>query len=185
MSASPAAMILSTSVCSTRELWERFCRNSGMRRAIERGRAVLQGVHSSVLASGSLEREFLDLLRETAPASGLQARVLVIGQSRALQPEVQNDIYLIGREAIVNALRHSKATSIEAEITYLRTHLRVVFRDDGCGIDAQIVRSGRASGLLGMRERAKSIGAEVRIYSRRGTGTEIRIFIHSVIFSAA
>src|SRR5262249_41816032 len=71
-------------------------------RAIEEGRAVLQGLRSSVVASGSLEREFSDLLREIAPASRVQARILVTGHARALKPEIQHQIYLIGREALVN-----------------------------------------------------------------------------------
>jgi len=129
------------------------------------------------LYSFNLEQEFLELLTETAPARGVQARVLVIGQPTALKPEVQHQIYLIGREALVNSLRHSNATSIEAEIAYLPSRLRVVVRDNGCGIDEQILQSGREShlGLVGMRERAKGIGAEVRIYSRRGAGTEVEI----------
>jgi signal transduction histidine kinase len=136
-------------------------------RAIEEGRAVLQGLRSSVVASGSLGREFSDLLREIAPASRGQARIPVIGHARALKPEIQHQIYLIGRETLVNAFRHANATSIETEIAYLRNQLRVVVRDNGCGIDAEIVQSGRVShwGLVGMRERAKGIGAEVRIYS--------------------
>lgn len=156
-------------------------------RAIEEGRAVLQGLRTSVVASGSLEGQFSDLLRETKPASGIQTRIFVIGHARALKPEVQHQIYLIGREALVNALRHSNATTIEAEVEYLRNHLRVVVRDDGCGIDAQIMQSGRVShwGLAGMRERAKGIGAEVRIYSRRGAGTEVEISIPSGIAAAS
>ena len=41
--------------------------------------------------------------------------------SQEPKPEVQHKIYLIGREALVNALRHSNATSIEAEVAYLRS----------------------------------------------------------------
>lgn len=158
-----------------------------MQRAIEEGRAVLQGLRSSVVATGSLEREFSDLLTEIAPARGVQARILVIGHTRALKPEIQYQIYLIGREALVNAVRHANATKIEAEVAYLRNHLRVVVRDDGCGIEAQIVQSGRVShwGLAGMRERAKGISAEVRIYSRRGAGTEVALSIPSVIAAAS
>jgi signal transduction histidine kinase len=148
-----------------------------MQRAIQEGRAVLHGLRSSPVALDSLEREFSDLLSESSPPAGVQARILVIGQPRALKPEIQRQVYLIGREALVNAIRHANATSIEAEVTYLRSHLRVVVRDNGCGIDAKIVRSRRSShwGLLGMRERANAIGAQVRIYSRPGAGTEVEI----------
>jgi signal transduction histidine kinase len=102
-----------------------------------------------------------------------------MGRPKALKPAIQEQIYLIGREALVNAFRHSAATSIEAEVEYLPNRLRVVVRDNGSGIDPQVLRSGRDShwGLLGMRERARSIGAQLRILSRRGAGTEVEISV--------
>lgn len=158
-----------------------------MHGAIEEGRAVLQGLRSSVVASGPLERGFSDLLTGVAPACGVRARVVVTGRPSALRPEIQQQIYLIGREALVNALHHSTATSIEVEVAYLPSHLRVVVRDNGCGFDEQIMRSRRTShwGLQGMRVRAKNISAEVRIYSRRGAGTEVEISLPSGIAAAA
>jgi len=152
-----------------------------MHGAIEEGRAVLENLRSPVVPSGSLERDFSDLLTEIVPAAGVEARVLVIGQPTALKREIQRQIYLIGREALVNALRHSTASSIEVELRYLRSRLHVVVRDNGCGIDDRLVRTDRAShlGLLGMCERAECIGAEVRIYSRPGTGTEVEISLPS------
>jgi hypothetical protein len=63
---------------------------------------------------------------------------------------------------LVNALRHSEATSIEAEIEYLPRRLRVVVRDNGRGINPEMVRSGQSGrcGIAKMRERAESIGAQ-------------------------
>jgi signal transduction histidine kinase len=71
-----------------------------MHRAIEEGRAVLENLRPNG-ASASLEREFSNLLTEITPASGVQARILVTGQPTALKPEVQHQMYLIGREALV------------------------------------------------------------------------------------
>jgi signal transduction histidine kinase len=158
-----------------------------MQRAIEEGRAVLQGLRSSAVAPGSLEQEFSDLLSEIAPTSRVQARIFVLGHARALKPAIQHQVYLIGREALANAFRHARATSIETEIAYLRSELRVVVRDNGCGMDARIVQSGRVShwGLVGMHDRAKGIGAEVRIYSRREAGTEVEISIPSDVAAAS
>ena len=55
--------------------------------------------------------------------------------------------------------------------------LRVVVRDNGCGMDPQVVRSNRHPhwGLLGMRERAARVGAQLRVWSRLGGGTEVEI----------
>ena len=52
----------------------------------------------------------------------------------------------------------------------MRNQLRVVVRDNGCGIDPEIVQSKRVShwGLVGIRERAKGIGAEVEYIAGEG-----------------
>jgi signal transduction histidine kinase len=91
---------------------------------------------------------------------------------------------LIGREALVNALHHSEATCIEAEVEYSPRRLRVIVRDNGRGIDPQLARARRDShwGLLGMRERAEGIGATLAIWSRPGAGTEIEILVPSHAF---
>jgi len=112
-----------------------------------------------------------------------------VGQSMPLKPAIQGQIYLIGREAIVNALRHSEATSIEVEIEYLPRRIRLLVRDNGCGIEQKLLNSGRDlhCGLLGMSERARDIGARFQIWSRPGAGTELKLSlpIASAIESAA
>jgi signal transduction histidine kinase len=78
---------------------------------------------------------------------------MVEGRPRPLQPVVRDEVYKIGREALVNALRHAQATRIEVEIEYGARALRVLVRDDGSGI-GRVLRSGRTgTGLEGMRER--------------------------------
>lgn len=49
-------------------------------------------------------------------------------------------MYLICREAIANALRHPKATSVEVEIAYAANHLRVLIQDNGCGTSPEVVQ---------------------------------------------
>lgn len=149
-----------------------------MRRVIDEGRHALQGLRSASTPSASLEQALSELADEFTP-SGAGFRIFVMGRPKALQPAIQEQIYLIMQEALLNALRHSGATSIEAEVEYLPNKLRVVVRDNGSGIDPQVLRSGRDShwGLLGMRERARGIGALVRILSRRGAGTEVEVSV--------
>jgi len=150
-----------------------------MDRVIDEGRHALTGLRSSAVESTSLEQAFSGLREELVPGCCANFRVFVKGQSKFLEPAVHEQVYRIGREALVNALRHSEATSIEAEVDYLPGHLRVVVRDNGCGIDPHMVRSGRKAhwGLAGMRERAEAIGAKFHIWSRPGAGTEVEISV--------
>ena len=169
--------------------------------AIEEGRVVLQGLRSAPTTSMSLEDALSKLGDECTPESTVHFRILVSGHSRAMKPTIQDQIYLIAREALVNALRHSEATSIEAEVEYLPGRLRVAVRDNGRGIDAEVVRSGRRHGHWGMaamRERAENIGARLKVRSRvplpvlnrslgrsifwsRTAGTEVELSIPSHI----
>ena len=103
----------------------------------------------------------------------------VIGTPRPFDPTLCKEAYDIGREALSNAFRHAHASRIETEIAYESTGVRLRVRDDGRGIDQQIVDSGRAGhwGLRGMRERAKAMGAELNIRSYPGAGTEVDLTI--------
>lgn len=152
-------------------------------RAIEHvlddARTALQGLRSDAPGTTNLEQALGALREEFVPAAGVTFRVLVSGRPQPLDPAIQQQIYMIGREAVVNALRHSQATKIDAEIEYLSRRVRLLVRDDGCGINPQILRSGRDShwGLLGMRERSAEIGATLRIRSTPGAGTVVEVCV--------
>jgi signal transduction histidine kinase len=148
-----------------------------MRKGINEGRATLLGLRSSVLPDGSLERALCDVRNDCAPSDRAQFRIVIVGGTKPLESALEEQIFLIAREALLNALRHSAASRVEAEIEYLPRKLRVVIRDDGTGIDPEALRTGRDShrGLTGMQERAARIGAKVRVWSKRGAGTEVEI----------
>jgi signal transduction histidine kinase len=88
-------------------------------------------------------------------------------------------VYRIAREALRNAFCHAQASKIEAEITYAERLLRLRIRDNGTGIDPNVVDTGRDGhwGLQGMRERAQQIGAQLEIWSQAGAGTEVELSI--------
>jgi signal transduction histidine kinase len=106
-------------------------------------------------------------------------RVVVEGSPRPLQTLIRDEVCGIGREAMVNAFRHSGANNLEVELEYAANQMTVLVRDDGCGIDPQVLRSGRDGhwGLSGMRERAESIGASFRVLSAAAAGTQIELCI--------
>ena len=148
-----------------------------MHQVIDEGRHILLGLRSSATESMNLEQALSCLRDEFDPGGGVRFRVFVTGQPKPLMPAIRDQIYLIGREALINALRHSEATRIEAEVEYKQRQLRILIRDNGRGIDPKTLRSGRRDhwGLIGMRERAAGIGAQLRIWSRKGSGTEVEI----------
>ena len=107
----------------------------------------------------------------------------VVGEPRVLEPAVQDEAYKIAGEALTNAFRHASALKIEIEITYNSSALRMRVRDDGVGIDKAVLSNGQPDhwGLTGMRERARTIRAELRIWSREAAGTEVELVIPASI----
>jgi signal transduction histidine kinase len=94
------------------------------------------------------------------------------------------EAYWIAREALVNALTHSGAAKMSAEILYLSGTFRLLFRDNGRGIGAAVLHSGGRPahfGLVGMQERAQKIGGHLQIRSEAGIGTEIELNVPASI----
>jgi ligand-binding sensor domain-containing protein/signal transduction histidine kinase len=150
-----------------------------MSQVIEEGRNTVRALRSSSDAPLDLEQSYSRIRQELALNEQIDFRVLVEGRPRALHPVIRDEVYRIGREALVNAFRHARAQAIEVEVAYLASHLRVIVSDDGAGIDPEVLRSGRDGhwGLSGMRERAERIGARLKVRSRAAAGTEVELTV--------
>lgn len=106
--------------------------------------------------------------------------VIVEGKQRILSLMVHDEVYRIAREVIRNAFQHAAASLIEVEIRYDEDQLRVRIRDDGKGIDSEILKAGGQSGhwgIPGMRERAQRIGSRLDFWSEMGAGTEVELTV--------
>jgi signal transduction histidine kinase len=153
-----------------------------MAQAIDDGRDAIRGLRSSSWSSGGLEQAFLQIHQELIThreASQIAFKFLVVGAPRPLLPATHDEVCLIAREALINAVRHSRARKIEIELEYGKKSLRVSIRDNGCGIDPEVLRSRRDGhwGLPGMLERAEGIKAKLTVLSGVGQGTEIELAV--------
>jgi signal transduction histidine kinase len=150
-----------------------------MATVIDEGRHTVRGLRSSKLSSPELERAFLQIREEFPVESQIAYRVIVEGPPLPLRPVIRDEIYLIGHEALSNAFRHAHADEIEVEVEYAASRLRVFVRDNGAGIDPQILRGGRDGhwGLSGMKERTERIGGKLRVLSRAVAGTEVELSV--------
>jgi signal transduction histidine kinase len=151
--------------------------------AITEGRDAVQELRSTELADNDLV-ESLTLLGQELAASTVDGnaspsfRVLLEGAPRLLHPSLKEDLYRISREAVVNAFRHARATTIELDIRFDDRVLRLRIRDDGIGMDPRIVASGGREGhygMPGMEERARAIRGQLEIWSELTRGTEIEL----------
>jgi signal transduction histidine kinase/ligand-binding sensor domain-containing protein len=152
-----------------------------MGRVIDEGRNTVRGLRSPEIARQNLEEELSRIQNDLAISTRSEFRVIVEGAPRRLRPVIHDEVYFIGREALANAFHHSGAAEVIVEIEYSSSHLRILVRDNGSGMDPQVVSTGRDGhwGLSGMRERAERIGGKLKVLSLPSAGTEIHLSVPS------
>lgn len=84
-------------------------------------------------------------------------------------------IYRILQESLTNISRYAKASEVRILVHFLPREIDVSISDDGCGFDPGEVMIKKTFGLLGMRERALTLGGDLMILSRPGRGTTIAV----------
>ena len=151
-------------------------------RAITEGRDAVQELRSSVVESNDLAAAIGNLGKELAAAVSrpLEFTLQAEGLQRNLHPILRDEVYRVAGEALRNAFRHADARRIEVEIRYDEGQFRLRVRDDGKGMDPNLlVGNGRAGhfGLRGMRERAEQAGGTLTVWSELKSGTEVELSI--------
>ncbi|MGA9673669.1 MAG: two-component regulator propeller domain-containing protein [Terracidiphilus sp.] len=150
-----------------------------MGQVTEEGRNALRGLRTQESKSLSLETSLSRVRQEFASDEKASYRIISQVTSRPLRPMIRDEVYRIGREAVINAFLHAQANNIEVQVEYANRFLRILVRDDGCGIDPRVLDGGREGhwGLTGMRERSENIGASLKLRSRVGAGTEVELTV--------
>jgi signal transduction histidine kinase len=144
------------------------------------GRDRVRDLRTDTTSSRELPTAFQQVAEESSPERAATFKTVVEGTVRELHPMVREESFAVGREAIINALQHSEGRNVEVEIIYDSREFRLRIRDDGRGIDPEVLqKGGRVNhwGLQGMRERANRIGAKLKLWSRPGSGTEVELTV--------
>jgi len=153
-------------------------------KAITEGRDAVKGLRASTVEKNDLAMAIRGVAEELASADTHHTspafQVAVEGTPRNLHPILRDEVYRIAAEALRNAFRHAQAHHIEVELRYDGKLFRFRIRDDGRGINREVLSGhGREGhfGLHGMRERAKLVGGELAIWSELDSGTEVELSI--------
>ena len=146
---------------------------------IQEGRDAILRLRSKEAITTDLIPALSSIQQQLDIPQEAEFRVRVAGREQELPPEIEREVYHIGREALSNAFCHSGAKNVVLEVEYHEEQLSMRIRDNGLGMDPQIIEKGREGhwGLAGMRERAARIGGALNISSRLGAGTEIELTV--------
>lgn len=146
---------------------------------IDEGRARVQQLRAPSVCRGALADSLADTGRALATGSGVFFQTRCLGQPRQLKPEVEDELFAIGREALSNAFRHAGAATVRLELEFGDMHLRLAVTDDGRGVPDDVLQRGARNGhwgLTGMRESARLAGGELRIDSS-AAGTSVAVCV--------
>ncbi len=151
--------------------------------AIAEGRDAILGLRANPAVESNLEHLLTAAGKEltrsyTGEGRAPEFRVTTEGARQPLSPLLQDEVYRIAREVLGNAFHHARASRIEGELAYNSQFFVLRIRDNGKGIDPTVLERGaqhRHFGLQGVRERAKRIGAQFKLWSEPGAGTEAEL----------
>jgi signal transduction histidine kinase len=107
--------------------------------------------------------------------TGLSVELTIDGDAARFGDERADVIFRMTEEALRNIERHARAARVRISLQAAdRSHLTLMIEDDGIGFDPAVSRPGHF-GLVGLREQAQLIGADVAIESAPDRGARVRV----------
>jgi signal transduction histidine kinase len=94
----------------------------------------------------------------------------------ALPPGVEDAIYRVTQECLLNIAKHSSASSVKLSLRIAESHIRLSVFDNGSGFSGKgASRKPLSFGLVGMRERAALLGGKLETVSAQGKGVMVKL----------
>jgi ligand-binding sensor domain-containing protein/anti-sigma regulatory factor (Ser/Thr protein kinase) len=145
---------------------------------LQETRRSVAGLRGGTGSSSGLAAAISDAARQLTEERDIRLKLSLDERHQELSAEVKYNLVCIVQEAITNSIKHSGAHVIEVSLVCSANDLRISVRDDGRGISLGEGK-GRAGhyGMIGMKERASQIGAELDIASAPGQGTKVSVYV--------
>jgi signal transduction histidine kinase len=139
----------------------------------EEARRSIAMLRPEPLQTGNLLSALESCARQMVEGGSVQVVIRRSGDPRPIPLRATDTLYRIGQEAIANAVSHADPAIITISLEYDKNLVRLVVADDGKGFAES--ENLRGFGLQGIRKRAASISATLRIASVLDQGTEVQI----------
>jgi signal transduction histidine kinase len=152
---------------------------SEVRAAVDEARLAVWNLRRGSPTGDRLVPAVSQLAQRISLESGIDIPVNVDGTPVPLGGDIEDNLTMLIREALQNAIRHAAPTRLSVALAFERSRVRVEIQDDGQGFDPTMdpPENSYHFGLIGMRERVELLDGEFKITSARGQGTRIQLSI--------
>jgi signal transduction histidine kinase/streptogramin lyase len=144
---------------------------------LKESRKSLWGLRSPEPDAAQLGAKIAEMAREVTKGRRIRLKLNVDERFEALPMEVETHLTRIAQEALVNAVLHSGAGTIEVALRRELQGISLTIGDDGRGFVPDDPLPEGHYGLLGIRERVAEMSGNLDIESRPGKGTKLRVSI--------
>jgi len=142
---------------------------------------ISRNLRPSVLDQLGLVAVLRTTTAEFADQTGLSVKLACGELASRLPADTELALYRILQEALENVRKHAHAGQVTVQLAKRDDLVLLAIKDDGIGFDLEPRSAGRERkgdlGLLGMRERAASVGGALTVKSARRAGTEIEVCV--------
>ncbi len=158
---------------------------------IEKSRSMMHLIEDTIQIvqriASELRPQMLDILglcetlkwqtKEFQKRTGIPCELNIEPEQIPVDPERSTALFRIYQEALVNVVRHARADRVETVFKKEHGNLVLEVKDDGVGMDADLVENPKSLGLIGIRERILVWRGEMQLKSELGKGTALKITI--------
>jgi len=153
-----------------------WTRDTALRLAEDMRRLSLD-LRPSILDTMGLLPALNWLVNSVTSGHNIDVQLVVSGEIRKLKPEDDITIFRVVQESLNNVRQHSGATNVCVRVKYTAGLLKLSIRDNGVGFTLPKSMTSYSYkgklGLIGMQQRAQSLGGTLNIHSHKGKGTSI------------
>jgi signal transduction histidine kinase len=143
------------------------------RHSMVEARRSVWDLRCQLLEHGDLVSAISQIVASLVTREHTNVQVKIQGTPMRLPGQIEMNLLRIGQEAVANAMKHGRARVVNVALLYTSTSVRLTVVDDGTGFVASQASHIGHFGLLDMRERAQSMGSQLKIESEAGSGTRI------------
>jgi PAS domain S-box-containing protein len=130
-------------------------------------------LHPSKLHFLGLAAAVRDLCRECSQQHKIKVECVVQDLPKDLEENTSLSLFRTVQESLRNAVKHSHARHVKVELTCHSSLVQLRVSDDGNGFNPEDLRSKHGLGLISMKERLRSVGGELSIWSKPSLGTQV------------